>query len=130
MTGSQPAIHPQYEMDFKKSNWRDLFAEEIADALERVEANVDEEWMLFAMAALCRTARKQKRLTADHVALTMEEIPDQPHTHEKRAMGAVMKRGQLRGWISPTEEYDRCKRENQHQCPKRVWESRIYRGQR
>lgn len=109
-------------------DWRQHFPEATAEGIQRAEKHADDEWFLFALAALLRTARRKKTLTADDVAETMANIPDPPTTHEKRAMGAVMKRGSILGWIEPTDLFIKTRRGNQHCCPKQVWRSLTYQG--
>jgi hypothetical protein len=111
-------------------NWREWFSETI-EGIERAEEHADSEWFLFALMSLCRVAKSKPKLTADDVAEYMERIAHEmtgkpPETHEKRAMGPVMIRGMRQGWIQRTDQYDTCRRSNQHNCPKRLWVSLIY----
>lgn len=109
-------------------DWRQHFPEATADGIDRAEKHADDEWMLFALAAVCRVSRQKRTFTADDVAEVMSKIPTPPETHEKRAMGPVMMRAAKLGWCEQTDEYTRSSRAEQHGCPKRVWRSLQFRG--
>lgn len=96
-----------------------------AEAISRVEAHANEDWLDAAMLALQRVARRQAELTTDDVWAVLNT--GDASTHEARAIGPVMLRGQREGLIGPT---DRIKLSSLGggRWKVRIWTSLVYRG--
>ena len=94
-----------------------------AEAVARVEAHADADWLSDARDAVLRVARRQEWLTTDDVwaVLDAEEMPP----HEPRAMGAVMRQLMAAGIIQPTRDYIESQRLICHGRPLRIWRSRL-----
>lgn len=95
------------------------------EALERVEANANEQWMHTAWQVLCRVARMDDEFTSDAVWDILNAEHPEVHTHEPRAMGALMKRGQRAGLMEPTDKFVRTPRPQAHKAPVMVWKSLV-----
>lgn len=87
------------------------------EAIARVEANADLGWANEARHAVKR-CMLLGTFTTDDVWASMHE---RYHTHERRALGAVMKRLQREGAIRPTGEWQASARPECHGRPIRVW---------
>jgi len=60
------------------------------DALDRVERNADEQWLVAADYAVAKAALRKAQLTADDVWDVLDGMD--VATHEGRALGTVMRR--------------------------------------
>lgn len=83
-------------------------------------------WGYMAIKALERIATANQTLTADDVMHELESGVF--HTRDNRAMGAIMKEAQHKGWIRPLDQFVPSTNKRKHQSPTRVWESIIYDG--
>ena len=92
------------------------------DALERVEGNADARWKDACVDTIHRLALEREDFTTDDV---WEAMDPEARTHERRAMGAMMRRAADRGWIRPTTLYKPTARPEAHGRPVRVWASRL-----
>lgn len=88
------------------------------EAIAIVEENAGEEWNAEADAALAFIASQHDLLTSDDIWEVLDSKP-----HEPRAMGAVLRRGQAAGIITPTESWWLSKRPASHRRPIRVWKA-------
>lgn len=71
---------------------------EADEAIARVEQHADEDWMMFARAALWKRAQSQTDFTTDDI---MEDISlHNVTTHDARALGPVVRRALRSGTIS------------------------------
>lgn len=95
------------------------------EAVDRVERNADNEWKEAAYLACCLSAEMFPTLTSDDVWLRLALLFPQHSTHERRAMGAVMRRAARDGIIAPTGEYTQSVRPQCHARPVAVWSSLI-----
>lgn len=94
------------------------------EAVERAGAHADADWMVAAYEAVTRCAHLRPLFTTDHVH---EKLNGEPaRTHERRAMGAVMRRAAAAGLIEATDQYWPSIRAEAHRNPKRVWRSLVY----
>lgn len=96
-------------------------------AIDQVEAHADERWLDRALEAVRFVAERRVTFTTDPVWFWLGKW-GVPHPHEPRAMGAVMRRAQKEGWISPTQEFVPTTRVKSHKSPTRVWASLIHEG--
>ena len=92
------------------------------EALERVESNASVEFLATAYGAVKRAAMIHETFIVDDV---WQQLPDFAKTHEKRAMGAVVRRAVKEKIIEPTEEYRASQQPQCHGNPRRVWRSLI-----
>ncbi len=93
------------------------------EAVERVGEHADPDWKVVALYAVRRVAKRQEFLTTDHVWEALAETGSQ--THERRALGAIMRQAATAGLIAPTSHYQPTDRPEAHRNPKRVWRSCI-----
>tara|TARA_R110000824_G_scaffold53298_1_gene147664 strand:- start:7379 stop:7825 length:447 start_codon:yes stop_codon:yes gene_type:complete len=102
---------------------RQLSLEDIqTEAIARAGRHADPAWKEGAFELVLRVARANRFFTVDDVW----DI-GLPETRENRALGAVMKQVQKRGYISPTDRVENSRRHS-HNHGRRitVWESLIY----
>lgn len=94
---------------------------DLIDALARVEANADDEWLSDARDCVRLLATAQDTLTTDDVwdLLALRSSA----THEPRALGAVMRWAVGEGLIVKTERMVPSKRSACHGRDIRVWRS-------
>ncbi len=104
---------------------RILASNECYAALRRVEAGADPTWSDKALQAAHRTAMEIKEFIVDAVWERMDEN-SRSGTRELRAMGSVIRRAHLVGWIEPTERHIPSDRVSAHRNPRRVWKSLLY----
>ncbi len=95
------------------------------EAVARVEEHADPEWKVRALDAINTCALSFPHFTTDAVWALLDGGPE---THERRALGAVMRDAARRGWIESTERTEQAARVVAHQRPQRVWHSLIYGG--
>lgn len=93
-------------------------------AIDRVEANVPDDWFDAAIWSLYELALARDELTADPLWVLLERKGKAP-PHDPRAMGAVMRFGKSSGWIETTDRTVQSTRPENHARPIRVWKSRI-----
>ncbi len=97
------------------------------DAIERVGNHANPDWKAAALESVQLAARRQPTLTTDDVWWLLGwDNPE--HTHEPRAMGAIMQAAARAGWIRATPAYQQSVRVACHARPLRVWESLIFRS--
>ena len=92
-----------------------------AAALDKVAANADPSWLGEAVKAVRIVAERQTVFTTDDVWAAMET--SQSKTHERRAMGAVMKAAQRAGIARGTGTWIASTRPVNHARPVHVWAS-------
>ena len=90
------------------------------DAIKRVEMNADWAWKSLMRLALIQTAHECDLFTCDDV---WKRMSGDVTTHEKRAMGAIMRWGQKYGYCVPTENFRMSEQPQCHRRPMRVWRS-------
>lgn len=98
------------------------------EAVALVDAHAQPQWKQAAYEAVETLASRQVDLTTDDVwhFLRLHGLAD--GTHEKRAMGAVMRRAQSAGIIKATDNFRRSERPECHRNPKQVWASLLHSG--
>lgn len=89
-------------------------------AIEQVGVNTDNGWRDEARRALRVCAARRDYFTSDDVN---EEMSGEYHTHEPRAMGAVMVWGARAGLIRPTGSHGNTRRRQSHRSPRTIWAS-------
>jgi hypothetical protein len=93
------------------------------EGIARADDHANLEWKDAALTALHVCALDRYDFTTDQVY----EAMDGEWTHERRAMGAVMRQGARAGWIEKTKDFRLTERPEGHRGPKQVWRSLIYR---
>jgi hypothetical protein len=92
-------------------------------AIRQVDLNANEAWRDAAFNVGVSIAKRQSTMLSEDIAA---EIPAWITTHEKRAMGAVMKRLQRTGFISPMNSYVKSPSPVGHGRPSLVWASLVF----
>ncbi len=112
------------ERDEQPNLFDALLGKSLADAaIERVDEHANEEWKSAALDAVSLCASAYSLFTTDQVYEVL--VRYDVETHERRAMGAIMRRAKTAGWIAPTDDYWPTARPEAHRNPKRVWRSLI-----
>jgi hypothetical protein len=94
-------------------------------AINQSEKHAHDAWRAYAINAVERVARLRAEFTVDAVRYLVERSHFK--THDKRAMGGVIKTAQRNGWISPTGKTVPSK--VGHKTPMQIWRSNIYRDE-
>ena len=97
-------------------------------AIEQVALNTDSRWRLAALSAVWRIADCSDVLTTDSVWCLLADSEWSHLPIEPRAMGAIMREAQRRGWIVPTADWKASVRVVNHARPIRIWASLICTG--
>jgi hypothetical protein len=92
-------------------------------ALQRVEAACDPDWDRAAEEAVRAVARRQPTLTTDDVWALLEA--SDARTHERRALGAVLRRLAEKGVIAPVDRFVKSQRPVCHGRKIQVWRSLV-----
>jgi hypothetical protein len=92
------------------------------DGIRRADEHADRDWKRAAYEAVSNLALFREHFTTDDVH---ELLGDAVSTHEKRAMGAIMRRAARDGLIEATDRYVASDRPEAHRNPKRVWRSLV-----
>ena len=95
------------------------------EAIHQVNHAAERHWKFLAMAALMELAQSRAEFTSDDVRETLKRNHPAAHTHEPRAMGAIMKHAQTHGIIEPTDRFINSTIASKHASPTRVWRSLI-----
>lgn len=90
------------------------------EAIKQVEENADALWVLQAESVVEFLAERRRYFTTDDVWDLLIESPREP-----RAMGAVMRRAQADGLITPTDKWQMTRRASSHSRPIRIWKSEL-----
>ncbi len=90
------------------------------EAIARVEAGADEDWLRHALNAVENCAMRMVHFTTDDV---WDRLTNLEHPPEPRALGAVMREAAKRGWVETTDRIRKSTRVACHGRPVRVWKS-------
>lgn len=93
------------------------------EAINRVHANADKQWLKAAHSAVIEIASRQQFFSTDDIWNTGLSSPREP-----RAMGAVMREAVRLGICMATDRTIRSTRPECHKRPIQVWRSRIAHG--
>jgi len=91
------------------------------DGIRRADEHADRDWKQAAYEAVVELAHRRQVFTTDSV----HELIGDVSTHEKRAMGAIMRRAARDGLIEATDSYAPSDRPEAHRNPKRLWRSLV-----
>lgn len=94
------------------------------EALELIDSHMRADTREKALDILLEVARTKMELTADDVleACTNAGL----RFGDNRSLGAVMRRGQKKLFIRPTEKFVLSRNSKKHASPTRVWASNCY----
>lgn len=95
-------------------------------AISRVDRNANTDWKEAAYRVGVMLAKQQATVISEDI---VDRIPPGFTTHEKRAMGAVMKRLQKEKFISPTDQFVKSPSPVGHGRPSRVWKCLVFGGE-
>lgn len=97
-------------------------------SIKKVMANANEAWKKHAIRVLNGIAYRSIELTSNDVEKAMEGSG--LSTHDKRAMGGVMRYGEKMGWIAhfKPRKFKTSTSRKSHRCPREVWRSLLYRA--
>lgn len=98
-------------------------------AIAQVEANANDQWKEAAFAAVQRVCRKKQTFFTDdvwkefHASDGIEK--SEFGTHDRRAMGAVIKRAEREGLCENTGQFRPSSRKSTHRSPRSLWRSKV-----
>lgn len=92
------------------------------DAIDRGEINAKTEWKSLALHAIQQLCYTRREFTADDIWKKIDGCG--VTTHDRRALGGVMRKAVNEKWCRNTMRYVPSKR--RHASPIPVWESLIY----
>ena len=92
------------------------------EAVARVGRNADRDWLKAARLAVIEASVRHVEFTTDEVWAVLSR--DGFATHERRALGAVMRSVAAEGVVEPTDRYRPSSRPESHARPVRVWRGR------
>lgn len=108
-----------YTASIQRQNPQDQL--DLFSALEKVREAADKEWWEAALKAVKNVCLSQAEFTSDDVWKRLEGLS--VTTKEPRAMGAVMREADSRGWIKFTGGYVKSRQKKNHRRPVAVWRS-------
>lgn len=91
-------------------------------SIDQVEEHADPDWMSSALVAARQVCTDHAEFTTDHI---WERLANVEAPHEKRAVGAVMRRVKRNGWAIPTDRTRPSARPESHARPVRIWQSAL-----
>jgi hypothetical protein len=94
------------------------------EAIATVDEHAEEIWKLAALDVVYELARERDYFTTDAVWYLLDKRGIDP-PHEERALGAVMRKAQIRGWIESTDRTKKSVRRRCHARDLRVWHGLI-----
>lgn len=89
------------------------------EAIDRVEAHADKDWRRLATQAFRVVLLTHDQFTTDDVWNLLDR--EHVHTHDRRAMGAIVREFSRSGAIVSTGDYVKSKRVECHSRPVAVW---------
>ena len=95
-------------------------------ALALVERNASVQWKRDALEGVGEVALRERMVTSDLVWTWLEMNCPSSHTHEHRALGAILQRAYKLGIIEPTDTWALSTKPQQHARPLRVWRSLLF----
>jgi hypothetical protein len=93
--------------------------ETVPQVLERVNRNANEEWKEKAWEVMQHVCKTMASFTSD--SLWHELQKENVHTHEPRAIAAIIMRAAREGLCEPTDNYIKSSRPVCHKRPLRLW---------
>jgi hypothetical protein len=93
-------------------------------AIQQVTANADEDWKEEARSATRKAAFELRFFTTDDI---WERMDPAAWTHERRAMGGILRWAQSEGLVENTQRFQKSRRLAPHRRPLALWQSLVYR---
>lgn len=90
-------------------------------AIAKVDKNANADWMKQALSAVHDVARKSIEFTTDQIW----DLLGSSHTHDNRAMGAIMRQASKLRYCEPSNTTRKTTRASNHRRPLTVWKSLI-----
>jgi membrane protein involved in colicin uptake len=97
--------------------------EQTDKAVARVGQAANQAWKDACYEAIKEACRRWDTFTSEDVNDILDEL--EVHTHEPRAMGAMMRKAQADGYCQPTSEFVPSHRTTSNSYTKRVWKRRF-----
>lgn len=94
---------------------------DLLEALTLVQEHANKEWFSAALKQVHWLCLSRKEFTTDDVHAVLDRMD--VATHEKRALGAVMREAAKKGWCRGTSNYTPSIRKEAHKRPLMIWES-------
>lgn len=94
----------------------------IDEATARGTRHANPEWTKMALDAVYQVAKRMSEFTVNNVRWITDASPIK--THDRRAMGGIMRTAEKLGWVQRTSQSIRSK--TGHGSPLQVWNSRVY----
>jgi hypothetical protein len=95
--------------------------ETVEHVLQRVENNANEAWKDKAYQIVQRLCATRADFTTDEIWEELKKTDE--HTHEPRAIGAIVMRAARARLCEPTDRYKKSTRPECHRRPIQVWKS-------
>ena len=96
------------------------------EGMDRADKHADEDWSVVIRRCFFYAARTHPRFTTDLLWALMKRYYPNVETHERRAMGAVIRWAKNEGLIEDTGLTELSKRPEHHRYPCPVYRSLIY----
>jgi hypothetical protein len=98
------------------------------EAMDRVEANANEEWKRVMYELGVEVAKRMPLLITDDIYILYHTSWQTAKTHEERAMGPIMQRLAKNGIIRKSKIFlpIPSRRPRLHGVPKQIWESLVF----
>ena len=92
-------------------------------AIDRAKRHANDLWKEVAMNAVRWVAGQNEEFTTDDVWDAIETYYPDVHTHEHRAMGAIMRKSANLGICVTTDRTTKTNRVKAHRRPVRIWQT-------
>ena len=110
----------QAEFDWKAA------AKAAEKGIERAHDHAEMGWVEHAHEAILRVAMRKAEFNSDDV---LAEIPEDVETHDRRALGSIMRSAARAGVIEKTGRFSVTSHVTSHQRPKAVWRSLVHQAE-
>ena len=98
------------------------------EAIARAEKHANPAWATAVMEIIKEVAQTQEYFSTDDVE-RLRITRQKPSTHEKRAMGPIMRNAwKAGGYCTPTKTWVQSQHRECHGRPKRLWASLLYKA--
>lgn len=98
------------------------------DGMDRAERHADPHWWQCMLEAVKATAIEMLYFNTDDVTRRCQKDHPNASTHEKRAIGPLMKEACRLEYCEPTRSWKESTWAACHKRPKRTWTSLLYQG--
>jgi hypothetical protein len=98
------------------------------EGMQRAARSCNPIWWAWMLERVQEVARRKPYFNTDDIERLRQDRQG-PRTHEKRAMGPLMKYAQKLGYCEPTDQWVSSSQDVNHRRPMTVWYSLIYAGE-